>query len=211
MKRGLFITLEGNDGAGKTTMAKKALEYLQKKGYRAIYTREPGGSMIAEKIRTILLDPENTKMDAITEAILYAASRRQHLVEVVLPALEEGTIVLCDRFIDSSLAYQGEGRKLGMDAIEQLNQFAIQGCMPAPTLFLALDEKTSQARLKARDEKKDRLELEEEAFHQAVRRGYEKLLKKYPERIRAIDASQDLEDVEADVIDAIEKVLHVQS
>ena len=164
MKRGLFITLEGNDGAGKTTMAKKALEYLQKKGYRAIYTREPGGSMIAEKIRTVLLDPENTKMDAITEAILYAASRRQHLVEVVLPALEEGTIVLCDRFIDSSLAYQGEGRKLGMDAIEQLNQFAIQGCMPDLTLFLAIDEKTSQARLKARDEKKDRLELEEEAF-----------------------------------------------
>lgn len=136
MKRGLFITLEGNDGAGKTTMAKKALEYLQKKGYRAIYTREPGGSMIAEKIRTILLDPENTKMDAITEAILYAASRRQHLVEVVLPALEEGTIVLCDRFIDSSLAYQGEGRKLGwMRSSSSINSRSKAAC-PISRYFL---------------------------------------------------------------------------
>ena len=132
MKKGVFITFEGNDGAGKTTVCKVIYKKLLEQGYDVIYTREPGGSQIAEKIRDILLNTHNQSMDPRTEALLYAASRRQHLVEKILPALEKKQIVLCDRFIDSSLAYQGYARKIGMSSIWSINQFAIDGHMPDP-------------------------------------------------------------------------------
>lgn len=126
MSKGLFITFEGNDGCGKTTISTQVYEKMKEAGYPVIYTREPGGIDIAEQIRGVILDPKNTAMDARTEALLYAASRRQHLVEKVLPALANGMIVLCDRFIDSSLAYQGIGRNIGIDEILKINEFAIE-------------------------------------------------------------------------------------
>ena len=135
MNKGLFITFEGNDGSGKTTISKLAYERLKEMGYPVIYTREPGGIDIAEQIRKVILDPANTAMDERCEALLYAASRRQHLVEKVLPALNEGSIVLCDRFVDSSLAYQGVARNLGIDEVYNMNLFAIKDVMPDKTLF----------------------------------------------------------------------------
>ena len=205
MKQGLFITFEGNDGAGKTTVCKAVLEKLKEDGYSAIYTREPGGSRIAEAIRNILLDVENMQMDSRCEALLYAASRRQHLVEVVLPALEEGKIVLCDRFIDSSLAYQGIARKIGFDEVWSINQFAIDGHMPNRTIFLSVSVETGKKRMDIRGDK-NRLDLEENSFHKSVREGYDDLCKKYPERITVVDAEADIDTV---VENTYQKILEV--
>ena len=157
-------------------------------------TREPGGIDIAEQIRHIILDPANSAMDARTEALLYAASRRQHLVERVIPALDEGKIVICDRFIDSSLAYQGMGRQIGMEEIFQMNQFATEGLMPDATIFLEVSEAVSRQRLAQRGSL-DRMDQESEAFHQRVRRGYALVRQRYSERMRVIDADQELEQV----------------
>ena len=136
--KGFFITFEGPDGSGKTTISTKVQQKLVEMGYDAIYTREPGGIEIAEQIRNVILDPKNTAMDPKTEALLYAASRRQHLVEKVIPALEKGQIIICDRFIDSSLAYQGYARHLGIDEVYAINEFAIEGHFPDTTIFLNL-------------------------------------------------------------------------
>ena len=206
MERGIFITFEGNDGAGKTTICKLVEKELIKKGYEVVYTREPGGSAIAESIRNILLDVKNTNMDARTEAILYAASRRQHLVDVVLPALKEKKIVLCDRFIDSSLAYQGVGRGLGIKEVYDLNQFAIDSFMPDKTIFLSVDIETGARRMDLRGEK-NRLDLEKDSFHQKVRQGYEKLIEMYPSRIVKVDATGTIEEVLHSTMKEIEKVL----
>lgn len=168
MKQGVFITFEGNDGAGKTTVCKAVEKRLSEMGYSVLYTREPGGSRIAEAIRQVLLDVENTEMDARTEALLYAASRRQHLVEVVLPALNANKIVLCDRFIDSSLAYQGYARQIGAPEIWDINQFAIDGHMPDKTLFLSVSVETGKKRMDLRGDK-NRLDLEASAFHALVK------------------------------------------
>ena len=207
MKHGLFITFEGNDGAGKTTICKMVQEALQQQGYEVIYTREPGGSKIAESIRNILLDVENTNMDARTEAILYAASRRQHLVEIVQPALDAGKIVLCDRFIDSSLAYQGVGRGLGIEEVYALNQFAIDSMMPDQTIFLSVDMETGAKRMNIRGDK-NRLDLEADTFHQKVRQGYETLMEMYPERIVKVDARDEVDVVFQRTMNEIKKVIH---
>ena len=207
MEHGLFITFEGNDGAGKTTICKMVQEALIQQGYEVLYTREPGGSQIAESIRNILLDVNNTHMDARTEAILYAASRRQHLVEVVQPALGAGKIVLCDRFIDSSLAYQGVGRNLGIEEVYALNQFAIDSMMPDKTIFLSVDIETGAKRMNLRGDK-NRLDLEADTFHQKVRQGYETLLEMYPERIVKVDARGQVEEVFALAMEEVEKVIH---
>ena len=207
MKHGLFITFEGNDGAGKTTICKMVQDALIQQGFEVVYTREPGGSQIAESIRNILLDVNNTNMDARTEAILYAASRRQHLVEIVQPALEAGKIVLCDRFIDSSLAYQGVGRDLGIEEIYALNQFAIGSMMPDKTIFLSVDIETGAKRMNIRGDK-NRLDLEADTFHQKVRQGYETLLKMYPERIVKVDARGEVEEVFSLTMEQIQKVIH---
>lgn len=175
MQRGIMIVLEGNDGAGKTTLARGLEKRLQEAGFSVLMTREPGGSPIAEKIRSLLLDPENTAIDPKTEALLYAASRRQHLTETIEPALEQGKVVLCDRFLDSSLAYQGEGRGLGMEQVEAVNDFGLEGFRPDLTLFVSVSEETGRKRVQSRGQP-DRLDQEAKAFHARVRRGFEKLM-----------------------------------
>lgn len=206
MKKGVFITFEGNDGAGKTTICKAVTQRLMDLNYAVLYTREPGGSKIAEAIRTILLDVDNTNMDPRTEALLYAASRRQHLMDVVLPALEQKRIVLCDRFIDSSLAYQGIAREIGEQEIWNINQFAIDGYMPEKTIFLSVSVETGQKRMSGRHAK-DRLDLEVNSFHEKVRKGYQQLCEKYPDRICIIDAESDVDTVVKKVLDEVLEVV----
>lgn len=206
MKKGIFITFEGNDGAGKTSVCKKVLEQLMTEGYDVLYTREPGGSAIAEGIRNILLDTEHTNMDPRAEALLYAASRAQHLSEVILPALEKKQIVLCDRFIDSSLAYQGYARGLGMDEVWAINQFAVDRCMPDKTIFLSVSTHTGRIRMNRRGDK-NRLDLEKGFFHQKVREGYEMIVEKYPERICVIDAEPALDQVVEATMKVIKEVI----
>ena len=206
MNRGKFITFEGNDGSGKTTISTLVFEELQAQGIPVVFTREPGGIEIAEQIRTIILDPKNTGMDARTEALLYAASRRQHLVEKILPALEAGTHVICDRFIDSSLAYQGMGRSIGIKEVYEMNLFATQGCLPDLTLFLDVSVEEAMKRMEGRGNK-DRLDQENDAFHQRVRLGYEMVKKRYPQRIHVIDAQQSITEVKDACLEEIERIL----
>lgn len=202
---GYFITLEGGEGAGKTTILHVLEEKLQHIGYDVLTTREPGGIEIAEKIRDIILDPLYTTMDARTEALLYAAARRQHLVEKVLPALKEGKIVLCDRFIDSSLAYQGYARGLGIQEVFTINEFAIQHCMPHLTLFLKIDPKKGLQRIAAnKHRERNRLDLEELAFHERVYEGYQYLVKQFPNRIKVIQADDDIHTVAYQALNTIE-------
>ena len=189
----MFITFEGGEGAGKSTAIKRIVEKLTSEGYEIVLTREPGGTPIAEEIRNVILDKKNTAMDPRTEALLYAASRRQHLVEKVIPALKEGKLVLCDRFLDSSLAYQAWGRELGSSVLE-INSYGIGDCMPDLTVYLRVDPDTGRKRIRQREQ--DRIESETEQFHQKVFNGYEQLCKDYPERIFCVDASRSIEDIE---------------
>ena len=197
MANGLFITIEGPDGAGKTTVLNELFPRLQMIAQKEIIkTREPGGVMIAEKIRQIILNPEHQQMDERTEALLYAAARRQHLVEVILPALNEGKIVICDRFVDSSLTYQGAGRRIGMKEIAQINEFATEGLEPDFTLYLDVDSDTGLRRIQNyRKQDVDRLDLEGLEFHQRVRHAYLKLAEENPVRIHRIDAKMSLQEV----------------
>lgn len=208
--KGLFVSLEGNEGAGKTTAAYTLKEELEKRGYPVLYTREPGGSQIAEQIRNVLLDPNNTNMDPKTEAILYAASRRQHLSEIVRPALKKGMIVLCDRFIDSSLVYQGIARDLGIEEVEALNMYATDNLWPDLTLLLLVDVETGLDRVKKRGEM-NRLDQESLSFHKDVKKGYELIAKRYPKRIQSIDANQTQSQVSQECLDILlEKLNHDQ-
>ncbi|WRP06667.1 dTMP kinase [Rossellomorea aquimaris] len=196
MSKGLFITVEGPEGAGKSTILTKIFNRLLKEGFDVIQTREPGGISIAEQIREVILNTGNTEMDKRTEALLYAAARRQHLVEKVIPALEEGKIVICDRFIDSSLAYQGNARGIGMQEVMNINQFAIEDKMPDLTLYFDIDPEEGLKRIaKHNGREVNRLDLESVDFHTLVREGYQKLMKQYPDRIQVIDASQSKEAV----------------
>ncbi|HCY06079.1 MAG TPA: dTMP kinase [Erysipelotrichaceae bacterium] len=191
---GFFITFEGPDGSGKSTASTGVYEKLLENGYDAIYTREPGGIDISEQIRKVILDPKNISMDAKTEALLYAASRRQHLVEKIIPALNEGKIVICDRFIDSSLAYQGYARGLGIEEVYKINKFAIGDYLPMKTLFLNVDAKTGLDRISNR-KNKDRLDQEELSFHNDVFDGYQKVIEMYKDRMIIIDATKSEEEV----------------
>lgn len=200
MMSSLFITFEGGEGSGKSTVLKLLAETLIQKGFKVVCTREPGGIDIAEQIRNVILHKENVAMDAKTEALLYAAARRQHLVEKVIPELEKGSIVLCDRFIDSSLAYQGYARGLGIEEIYTINKFAIGNSMPSLTLYLDVRPEVGLARIeKDRAREVNRLDLESLEFHSKVRLGYHELLKQFPERIRLIHAESDI----AEVLDAV--------
>ena len=196
MVRNLFITFEGPEGAGKTSVLKVMVERLQQENIDVLATREPGGIEIAEKIREVILNPAHTAMDARTEALLYAAARSQHFHEKVQPALEAGKLVLCDRFIDSSLVYQGIGRGLGVQAVQAINEFAIGSRIPDQTILFDLDPAIGLARIEAnRADEINRLDTEGLAFHEKVRAGYLQLAQQNPERIRIVDASQSLEDV----------------
>lgn len=196
MKRGVFITVEGPEGAGKTTVLTKVAEQLEKEGYSIVLTREPGGIPIAEQIRQVILNRDNTEMDSRTEALLYAAARRQHLVEKVVPALNKGCIVLCDRFVDSSLAYQGYARGLGIEEVREINRFATQDTMPELTLFFMIEPEIGLKRIQKHNEREvNRLDLEELNFHHKVYEGYQLLIEREPERIKMINADQSFEKV----------------
>ncbi len=198
---GRFITFEGPDGAGKTSVLNALIPIIEKHVAMPVrLTREPGGAEISEKIRSLILDPANTAMDARTEALLYAASRRQHLVEVIDPALAAGDMVICDRFVDSSVAYQGGGRQIGEAAVLAMNQFATDGQAPELTLYLDIESAAGLARIQAHRQSRqyDRLDQESLTFHQRVRAAYLRLAQAEPTRIKTIDASQALPQVVAD-------------
>lgn len=208
MTKGIFITIEGPEGAGKTTILRMLAEKLQIDGVKVLQTREPGGIEIAEQIRKVILDKGNTAMDPRTEALLYAAARRQHLVEKVKPALEGGYVVICDRFIDSSLAYQGYARKLGMDEVYGINSFAIEGMMPQMTLYFDIDPVLGLERIKKSDEREiNRLDLETLHFHQDVREGYHLLLKRFPERIVLLNAALPINTVFKEAYEKVKGLL----
>ncbi|GAB1774393.1 dTMP kinase [Priestia megaterium] len=205
---GTFITFEGPEGAGKTTIIHMVQQKLIQDGYNIVLTREPGGIRIAEQIREIILNPSNTEMDARTEALLYAAARRQHLVEKVIPELNKGNIVLCDRFIDSSLAYQGNARGIGVEDIFAINQFAIEQTMPQATLYFDIEPEVGLERInKGRKDEINRLDLESLDFHYKVRDGYLSLLSQFPERIRRIDANQSIQKVCEEAYKQIQLIL----
>ncbi|MFN7253050.1 MAG: dTMP kinase [Anaerobacillus sp.] len=205
-----FITFEGGEGAGKTSVISELSKFLEGAGFNLITTREPGGIKIAENIRQIILDPNNTAMDGRTEALLYAAARRQHLVEKVIPELNLGKIVLCDRFLDSSLVYQGIARKIGLDEIFSINNFAIENCMPKLTFYFDIDPEIGLARIaKNKNREINRLDMENLDFHYSVREGYLKLLTMFPERIVSIDANRPLEEVITETKEKIMSYLQV--
>lgn len=208
MRTGKFITFEGPDGSGKTTVSTYVASALKNMGFDVVHTREPGGIDIAEQIRDVILNPKNTAMDAKTEALLYAASRRQHFIEKIKPALQAGKIVICDRFVDSSLAYQGVGRGIGMDAIYAINEFAIEGYLPDLTLFLDVPADLGLQRLESRTSK-DRLDQETIAFHNAVYQGYQEVLVRYHERMRRIDASLSEEQVKQNALKVVLESLDI--
>ena len=205
---GIFITFEGGEGSGKTTIANMVKDILEKENYHVNLTREPGGVEIAEKIRDIIHDVRYTNMDCKTEALLYAASRRQHLVEKVIPALKRGEIVICDRYVDSSMVYQGIARGIGMDEVYQMNLFATENILPTRTIFFDIQPELGLERVLSNSEREvNRLDLEALDFHQKVYQGYLSICEKFPERIVKIDASQDIEGVLHQVLEKIREVL----
>ncbi len=212
MKKGLLVSLEGPDGAGKSSVLEALVPILEENGHQVVTTREPGGVPISEAIREVILDQKNTEMDGKTELLLYIASRRQHLIEKVLPALESGKLVIMDRFIDSSVAYQGFGRGLGVSDIEWLNRFATDDLKPDVTLYFDLDVEEGLARI-ARNKNREvnRLDLEGLDMHRRVRQGYLYAFENEPDRIVKIDASQTLESVVQDSLAVLNKRLNDKS
>lgn len=205
-RKGIFISIEGPDGSGKSTQIENIRAFFVEKKMDVIFTREPGGTAIGERIREIILDRNCTEMNSMTEALLYAASRAQHVAQVIQPALEEGKIVVCDRFVDSSIAYQGYGRRLG-NAVRIINDYAVNGCMPDVTFLLKVDPDVGKNRITARRGKKDRLDAEKRAFHEDVYRGYLQLEEEYPDRIVGIDASGSIEEIREEICRKLEEVL----
>ena len=203
MNKGILITFEGPEGAGKTTVLQHVLPELAKQDIDIITTREPGGIRIAESIREIILAPENTAIDGKTELLLFAAARRQHLNEKVLPALADGKLVIIDRFIDFSVAYQGYARDIPVSDVEMINNFATDGLLPDLTLYFDVDTAVGLARVMTGDREVNRLDLEAQEMHEKVRAGYQKIAVLHPERIITIDASQELDQVIADTLLAI--------
>lgn len=209
---GFFITFEGPDGAGKTTQIKALGEKLEEMGWQVVYTREPGGTRLSEVIRGMLLNPENSEMTNRTEALLYAAARAQHVDELIRPALNEGKVVLCDRFTDSTVAYQGHGRGIDIKLLEDLNGIAVEGTWPDLTIILDLEpavglERISQKRAALKGEGKDRIEQEALEFHLQVRRGFLKLAEENPQRYKMIDANQHLDTVSQEIFRVVKEVL----
>jgi len=204
----MFITLEGPEGSGKTSVMQAVIARLIQEGYAILETREPGGTPIAEQIRQIILDKNNTALDARAEALLYAASRRQNLVEKIWPALQAGKIVICDRFIDSSLAYQGGARQLGIEEVLQINLFATEGQFPQLTLLFDVDPSIGLHRINANQHREiNRLDLEQLDFHQRVRQTYLTLAQRFQDRIVIINAGLPLAQVIENTYQVIKKRL----
>ena len=193
---GIFITFEGPDASGKTTQIRLLREYLEEKGIPYLITREPGGTAISEKIRNLILDKAHSEMCPVTEALLYAASRAQLVREVIQPALQEGKVVISDRYVDSSIAYQGYGRGLG-DMVRAINEPATGGLRPDATFLLKTDPASMRSRRSAEEE--DRMDAQKLEFHREVLRGYLALAEEEPERIRVIDGEQDIEEIAGEI------------
>jgi dTMP kinase len=204
MNNGLFITIEGPDGAGKSTQIEFIRTFLLSRGIDALFTREPGGTPISEKIRRIILDKKNTEMAPMTEALLYAAARAQHVEQVIRPTLRRGKTVVCDRYVDSSIAYQGYGRHLG-EGVSIINDYAIAGCIPDITFLLKIEPSTAKNRIRSEDH--DRLEAEADVFHMDVYNGYLALEKKYPDRIVGIEADRDIDLISTEIGDYLSRLL----
>lgn len=205
MKKGFFIVFEGGEGSGKSTILEKIYQWLIDENSKVIKTREPGGIRIAEQIREIILSSENEMLDGKTEALLFAAARRQHLVEKVIPALAEGKVVLCDRFVDSSLAYQGYARGFGIEEIYNINLFAIDDCKPDLTILFDIEPSIGLDRIKKNSSREvNRLDKEKLEFHNKVREGYHEVLKINSKMVK-VDASKSIEEVFEEVKEIISK------
>jgi len=206
MKNGLFISIEGLDGSGKTTQIQGIKEYFEKRNIDPVLLREPGGTKIGEKIRHLVLDAKNIEMDSVSEMLLYAASRAQNVAENILPALNKGKVVICDRFIDSSIVYQGYGRELDVEEVLNVNLAAVRHRIPDITFFL---DKKPEASLKRRKEatKTDRLENEKMEFHIRVYNGYMELCRKYPKRIIKLDAEESIEAINKKIVATLDSIL----
>ena len=206
--KGLFITFEGNDGSGKSSVIETIKKELISRGYNVLYSREPGGSKIAEKIREVILDVDNVGMDDKTESLLYAASRREHIVKTLLPALNEGKIVLCDRYLDSSLAYQGYARGIGIDEVYRMNTYATDNLLPDLTLLICVKPEVGFERIKKNQRGAlDRLEIEKMEFHKKFYEGYLEVQKKFPHRIIIINGEASKEQVRKDALEVVIKFL----
>lgn len=206
MKKGLFITIEGMDGSGKTTQIDMIKEYVSEKGYNVTLAREPGGTKISEKIRDIILDSDNAGMSETTEMLLYASARAQLVAELIRPAVEDGGVVICDRFIDSSYAYQGFGRGIDLDTITDVNRAAVDGVMPDITFFIDISPEVALKRRMASTQA-DRIEKEHMKFHMKVYEGYRKLAVLYPERIKTIDGNRAVEEISEDICRWLDSIL----
>lgn len=200
----MFITFEGTDGTGKTTQIERLKTYFEAQGKEVVVTREPGGTPIAEKIREMLLD-KSSVMDDLTEAYLYAAARAEHVERVIRPALLSGKVVLCDRYLDSSLAYQGYGRQLGEETVRRINQNAVGDCLPDRTYLLVLSTSDAEKRVTGRGEK-DRMESAGEAFSRRVAEGFERIAKEEAQRIVVVDAGQSREKIAAIIAEDVAKL-----
>lgn len=204
----LFFTIEGGEGSGKSTVIEKIYNRLLADNVKVIKTREPGGSEIAEQIRAVILNKQNTKMDGKTECLLYAASRRQHLVETIIPALKMGKVVICDRYIDSSLVYQGYAREIGIDEVYKINLFATDSLLPNKVFILDLDPKIGLERISKNKQREiNRLDLESLTFHNKVREGYKLLANKNNKQYVVIDASKDVDFVVNSIYNEIKKYI----
>lgn len=208
IEKGKFISFEGPDGSGKSTVAKLFYEYLKNNNINTILTREPGGTNnpTAERIRNIVLDSKDLLINSKTEALLFAASRAQHVSDLILPSIEQGITVICDRYIDSSLAYQGHARDLGIEQIYAINKFATDGLLPDVTFFIDVSTDVGLDRIKNNKRaKSDRLDEESHEMHLKAYEGYQIVLKKWPSRFVIIDGSQSIDNVLGDVINAYQK------
>lgn len=205
MKKGIFITFEGCEGSGKSTQAKLLYRYFKKQGHDVILTYEPGGVKISNKIRDILLSAKNKNLHYKTELLLYLAARAQHVEEKIKPALKEGKIVICDRFSDSTFAYQGTARKIDHKTIEFINNFATSGLLPDIVILIDIPPDIGFKRIKKH--KYDRLEREKLSFHKKVRNGYLLLAKKYPQRIKIVNGLEDTNELHKKIIQICSEIL----
>lgn len=205
--QGIFITFEGIDGSGKDTQAKLLAKYFKNKGYSVIRTREPGGTSIGEKIRKILLSPKIGRVDQRAEVLLFAASRAQIVSNIIKPALEKGKIVISNRYVDSSYAYQGIARKMGLDWVIEINKWATQGLLPDITFFLDIPEELGLKRVDKSRNIRDKIEKDGEIFQKKVREGYYKLAKLFPERYRIIDANRNEDLIQKDIKKEVDKFI----
>lgn len=196
----MFIAFEGGEGAGKSTQEARLAHWLTDRGYAVVRTREPGGTPAAEAIRNVVLSPEFTGLDPRAEALLFAAARGEHAAQVIRPALERGNIVLCDRYLDSSVAYQGIGRDLGAEAVRELSLWATQGLVPDLSILLDIDPEIGLARVAY----PDRLEAEPLAYHQRVRQGFLDIAEQFADRYVVIDASGDVDDIAARIAERVQ-------